>query len=62
MTDTKERRFIEPKHVETQVFDWGRIQFLSRASLDRTHVGRRGDGLLSYRPGSVLALTSRLSH
>jgi oxalate decarboxylase/phosphoglucose isomerase-like protein (cupin superfamily) len=23
------KSFVEPKHVETQVFDWGRIQWLS---------------------------------
>jgi oxalate decarboxylase/phosphoglucose isomerase-like protein (cupin superfamily) len=27
------RRFVESKHVETQVFDWGRIQWMSEPAV-----------------------------
>lgn len=36
MTEMKGRRFIEPKHVETQVFDWGHIQWMSEPRVTGT--------------------------
>jgi len=43
------RRFIEPKHVETQVFDWGRIQWMSELRV----TGTRGmaAGVVTLEPG-----------
>ncbi len=49
MTETKERRFIEPKHVETQVFDWGRIQFMSEPRVTGTE--RMTAGIVTLEVG-----------
>ena len=44
-----ERRFIEPKHVETQVFDWGRIQWLSECRVTGTE--RMAAGIVTLEVG-----------
>jgi oxalate decarboxylase/phosphoglucose isomerase-like protein (cupin superfamily) len=43
------RRFVEPKHVETQVFDWGRIQWLSEPRVTGTE--RITAGVVTLEPG-----------
>jgi oxalate decarboxylase/phosphoglucose isomerase-like protein (cupin superfamily) len=49
MSETKERRFIEPKHVETQVFDWGRLQWMSEPRV--TGAQRMSAGIVTLEPG-----------
>jgi oxalate decarboxylase/phosphoglucose isomerase-like protein (cupin superfamily) len=49
MRRDKERRFVEPKHVETQVFDWGRIQWLSEPRVTRAQ--RITAGVVTLEPG-----------
>jgi oxalate decarboxylase/phosphoglucose isomerase-like protein (cupin superfamily) len=46
---SKARRFVEPKHVETQVFDWGRIQWLSEPRV--TGAERITAGVVTLEPG-----------
>lgn len=43
------KTFVEPKHVETQVFDWGRIQWLSEPRV----TGSRNitAGVVTLEPG-----------
>jgi len=43
------RRFVEPKHVETQVFEWGRIQWLSEPRVTGTE--RITAGVVTLEPG-----------
>ena len=43
------KRFVEPKHVETQVFDWGRIQWLSEPRVTGTE--RITAGVVTLEPG-----------
>ena len=43
------RRFVEPKHVETQVFDWGRIQWMSEPRVTGTE--RFTAGVVTLEPG-----------
>jgi hypothetical protein len=43
------KRFVEPKHVETQVFDWGRIQWLSEPRVTGTE--RITAGVVTLAPG-----------
>jgi oxalate decarboxylase/phosphoglucose isomerase-like protein (cupin superfamily) len=43
------RRFIEPRHVETQVFDWGCIQWLSEPRV--TGAERMAAGIVTLDPG-----------
>jgi oxalate decarboxylase/phosphoglucose isomerase-like protein (cupin superfamily) len=43
------RRFVEPKQVETQVFDWGRIQWLSEPRVTGTE--RITAGVVTLEPG-----------
>jgi oxalate decarboxylase/phosphoglucose isomerase-like protein (cupin superfamily) len=49
MSEIKERRFTEPKSVETLVFDWGRIQFLSEPNV--TGAQRMTAGVVTLEPG-----------
>ena len=49
MMEMKERRFVEPKHVETQVFDWGRIQWMSAPRV--TGAERMAAGIVTLEPG-----------
>jgi oxalate decarboxylase/phosphoglucose isomerase-like protein (cupin superfamily) len=43
------RTFVEPKHVETQVFDWGRIQWLSEPRV--TGALQITAGVVTLNPG-----------
>jgi oxalate decarboxylase/phosphoglucose isomerase-like protein (cupin superfamily) len=43
------KRFVEPKQVETQVFDWGRIQWLSEPRVTGTE--RITAGVVTLEPG-----------
>jgi oxalate decarboxylase/phosphoglucose isomerase-like protein (cupin superfamily) len=43
------RRFVEPMHVETQVFDWGRIQWLSQPAV--TGAERMTAGVVTLETG-----------
>jgi oxalate decarboxylase/phosphoglucose isomerase-like protein (cupin superfamily) len=43
------KRFVEPKDVETQVFDWGRIQWLSEPRV--TGTGRITVGVVTLEGG-----------
>jgi oxalate decarboxylase/phosphoglucose isomerase-like protein (cupin superfamily) len=49
MIDLNGRRFIEPKHVETQVFDWGRIQWMSEPRVTGTE--RMTAGIVTLEVG-----------
>jgi oxalate decarboxylase/phosphoglucose isomerase-like protein (cupin superfamily) len=49
MMEMKERRFVEPKHVETQVFDWGRIQWMSEPRV--TGAERMAAGIVTLEAG-----------
>jgi oxalate decarboxylase/phosphoglucose isomerase-like protein (cupin superfamily) len=49
MAKAQRRRFIEPKHVETQVFDWGRIQWMSEPRVTGTE--RISAGIVTLDPG-----------
>lgn len=49
MRETKERRFIESRHVETQVFDWGRIQWMSEPRVTGTQ--RMAAGIVTLEVG-----------
>ncbi len=43
------RRFVEPRHIETQVFDWGRIQWMSEPRV--TGAERFSAGVVTLEPG-----------
>ena len=43
------KRFVEPEQVETQVFDWGRIQWLSEPRVTGTE--RITAGVVTLEPG-----------
>ena len=43
------RTFVEPQHVETQVFDWGRIQWLSEPRV--TGALQITAGVVTLNPG-----------
>ena len=43
------KTFVEPKHVETQVFDWGRIQWLSEPRV--TGALQIAAGVVTLNPG-----------
>src|SRR5215470_5221850 len=43
------KTFVEPKHVETQVFDWGRIQWLSEPRV--TGARQIAAGVVTLNPG-----------
>ncbi len=43
------RRFVETKDVETQVFDWGKIQWLSEPRV--TGAERFSTGIVTLEPG-----------
>jgi oxalate decarboxylase/phosphoglucose isomerase-like protein (cupin superfamily) len=49
MSETSERRFVESKHVETQVFDWGRIQWMSEPRV--TGAERMSSGIVTLEVG-----------
>lgn len=49
MSEITGRRFIEPKHVETQVFDWGRLQWMSEPRV--TGAERMTVGIVTLEPG-----------
>lgn len=49
MTKMKGRRFVEPKHVETQVFDWGSIQWMSEPRVTGTK--RMAAGIVTLEVG-----------
>ncbi len=49
MSETKDRRFIETQHVETQVFDWGRIQWMSEPRV--TGSQRMAAGIVTLEVG-----------
>jgi oxalate decarboxylase/phosphoglucose isomerase-like protein (cupin superfamily) len=43
------RRFIQPRQVETQVFDWGRLQWMSEPRV--TGAERMAAGIVTLEPG-----------
>jgi oxalate decarboxylase/phosphoglucose isomerase-like protein (cupin superfamily) len=49
MIEAKERRFVESKDVDTLVFDWGRIQFLSEPGV--TGAQRMTAGIVTLETG-----------
>lgn len=49
MGEIRGRRFIEPRHVETQIFDWGRIQWMSEPRV--TGADRMTAGIVTLDPG-----------
>jgi oxalate decarboxylase/phosphoglucose isomerase-like protein (cupin superfamily) len=49
MEEIRGRRFIEPRHVETQIFDWGRIQWMSEPRV--TGADRMTAGIVTLDPG-----------
>lgn len=49
MMDEAKKRFISPEDVETQVFDWGALQWLSEPRV--TDAERFSAGVVSLAPG-----------
>ena len=46
------KRFVRPSDVETQVFDWGTIKWLSEPRMTRTE--RFSTGVVLIEPGKVM--------
>jgi len=49
MAQAKDLRFIEPRQVETQVFEWGSIQWMSEPRVTRAE--RFSAGVVTLEPG-----------
>ncbi len=49
MADGRKLRFVEEDNVETQVFDWGRLRWLSEPRV--TEARRFSAGIVSLSPG-----------
>jgi oxalate decarboxylase/phosphoglucose isomerase-like protein (cupin superfamily) len=49
MTPLNDKRFVRPSDVETQVFDWGTIKWLSEPRVTRTK--RFSTGVVLLEPG-----------
>ena len=49
MGDSLRKRFVEPGDVETQVFDWGSIKWMSEPRV--TEADRFSAGVVTLRPG-----------
>ncbi len=49
MAENRKLRFVEEDDVETQVFDWGKLRWLSEPRV--TEAGRFSAGIVSLSPG-----------